>query len=55
MYYSVTKSETPSYGDHIFSCRDAHKTKLSNAIQDDTIAKFLQVLEPLAGFTNSPG
>ncbi len=41
------------YGDHIFSCHDAHKKKLSNAIRD-TLVKFLQVLAPLAGFTNSP-
>jgi hypothetical protein len=31
----------------------AHKTKLSNAIQD-TLEKLLQALAPLAGFTDSP-
>ena len=41
------------FGDHIFSCPNAHKGKLSNAIRD-TNAHLLRTLAPLAAFTDSP-
>ena len=40
------------YGDHLFSCQSHHKGKLHNAIRD-TIAAMLQVLAPIAAFTDS--
>jgi hypothetical protein len=49
----VAKSLTPDFGDHIFSCCDAHTTNLNNVSQD-TLTKLHQILVPLAGFTNSP-
>jgi hypothetical protein len=40
------------FGDHVFSCPNAHKGQLSHAIRD-TFAHLLRTLAPLAAFTDS--